>query len=282
MKRKTRAGTARETVDILEEGSYTNSRDKIISLQPALKYAVENTVRYYPEDGGLLQNVTGPAFPQTIIEVTPETTFAAAHRLVVQEQLENVCCLNFASAKNPGGGFLKGSQAQEESLARASALYSCLGSQPDFYLTNRAHPSCLYTDNILFSPQVPVFRNDADELLDNYYCVSVITAPAVNTGAVKFKEPQHVDSIAPVMLDRIERLLAIAVAQRQSTLILGAWGCGVFRNKPEDVATWFAAHLLDNPRFRHAFSRIVFAIYDSSDEKQTLKTFESKFSAHVI
>ena len=66
---------------------------------------------------------------------------------------------------NPGGGFLSGSQAQEESLARATALYPCLAQMTEMYETNRQLNSPLFTDNMIYSPEVPVFRDDDDILL---------------------------------------------------------------------------------------------------------------------
>jgi len=68
--------------------------------------------------------------------------------------------LNFASAKNPGGGFLGGGSAQEESLARSSGLFPCINQMQQMYETNRAYRSCLYTDHMIYSPRVPVFRDD--------------------------------------------------------------------------------------------------------------------------
>ncbi|MCP4113573.1 MAG: TIGR02452 family protein [Desulfobacteraceae bacterium] len=52
---------------------------------------------------------------ETVIEVTTESTLEAAHRLIKEYNCNHIACLNFASAKNPGGGFSSGSQAQEES-----------------------------------------------------------------------------------------------------------------------------------------------------------------------
>lgn len=145
------------------------------------------------------------------------------------------------------------------------------------YQINRDHDSCLYTDHMIYSPQVPVFRDDNDQLLDEHYCVSIITTPAVNAGAIKMNEPHRVDYIPTVMFNRIEKLLSLAIVQGQTTLVLGAWGCGVFRNDTKDVAAWFAQHL-QSELFSKAFSRVVFAIYSPSEKKETLNIFRKQFA----
>ncbi|SKA43717.1 TIGR02452 family protein [Chitinophaga eiseniae] len=283
MKKQTRANTAWETLDILTNGHYVNPRGKTIRIQSALQYAASNTLLYRPEDFETVfrQRDKQSALHEGLIEVTGESTYAAAYRLVVTEKQQNVCCLNFASAKNPGGGFLKGAHAQEEALARASGLYTCLQQQSDMYQINRSYGSCLYTDHMIYSPLVPVFRNDADQLLEDYYTVSVITAPAVNAGAVQDNEPENVSRIKPVMLGRMEKLLSVAAAHGQTTLILGAWGCGVFRNDREDVAGWFAT-LLNSDTFRHRFSKVVFAVYDTTEKQDTIRTFKNKLTNHEL
>lgn len=273
---------AYETLDILAAGQYRNKRQELVDISKDLRHAVENTIHYKPEDfekvfiarDARLKDI--PA-GNCRIEVTDESTFAAARRLVVSEGEESVCCLNFASAKNPGGGFLGGAQAQEESLARASGLYPTLKQHAEMYETNRAYRSLLYTEHMIYSPSVPVFRDDNDQLTDNHYLVSIITSPAVNRGALMTNEPDSLPKIESVMLNRIENVLSVAVANQQSSLILGAWGCGVFRNRTEDVAAWFAHHLLKNETFKHAFKHIVFAIYDSSKKKNTADAFKEQF-----
>ena len=90
-----------------------------------------------------------PSHRATQIEVTPESTQQAAYRLLVKEGLDDAVLLNFASAKNAGGGFLNGAKAQEEDLCRSSGLYLCQLEQPDYYAANRAEKSMLYTDHII-------------------------------------------------------------------------------------------------------------------------------------
>ena len=282
MNKSERVAIAYETLDILAAGQYVNRQQEMVDISKDLRYAVTNTIHYKPEDFEKVfiardARLKHAAAGHCRFEVTGETTFGAARRLVVEEGLENVCCLNFASAKNPGGGFLGGAQAQEESLARASGLYKTLQQYPEMYETNRACKSLLYTEHMIYSPLVPVFRNDEDRLIDTHYLVSIITSPAVNKGALMTNEPESLSKIESVMLNRIENLLSVAIANQQTTLILGAWGCGVFRNSTEDVAAWFAYHLLKNETFKNAFKRIVFAIYDPSEKKKTAEAFKQQF-----
>lgn len=173
---------------------------------------------------------------------------------------ENVAVLNFASAKNPGGGFLGGSLAQEESLAVASGLYPCLVQFDDFYGAHRADPrKGFYSHACIFSPQVPFFRDNDGALLDRVVTASVITCAAVNAGIVP---PDQRDQVAPVMRTRVDQVLHVAAMHRSETLILGAWGCGVFKQDPLVVASLFSAGLCPGSLARRAFKRVIFAITD--------------------
>ncbi|MBS0029842.1 TIGR02452 family protein [Chitinophaga sp. 22321] len=287
MNKSKRVAVAHETLDIIEKGGYQNNRGELIHIGDTLQHSIVNTIHYRPDDFPLLfkqrdEMLKTGAVHHTHISVTAETTFAAARRLIVTEGVSRVCCLNFASAKNPGGGFLGGAQAQEEALARASGLYASLRTKQVMYDINRANGTCLYTDNMIYSPLVPVFRDDHDALLDQPYHVSVLTSPAVNAGAIRNNEPERLKDMEAVMLGRIEKLLSVAVAQKQTTLILGAWGCGVFRNNAEDVARWFAHHITNNEVFKHAFAQVVFAVYESGEKKYNLNAFKNRFEYHEV
>lgn len=271
MNRAHRANLARETLSIIEQGGYTAPSGNSVVLGDAIATMLQGTHVYAPEELGAL-----PASPQapaldTRLTVTNETTLAAAARLL-RESDEPVLALNFASAKNPGGGFLAGSQAQEESLARSSAVYTSLLQGEQMYQVNRACHTCLYTDFMVYSPSVPVFRADSGQLLESPYRVSMLTAPAANAGALKEHERPLLES---VMTKRAGLVLAVARARGYARLVLGAWGCGVFRNDPERVASWFATHLQGS--FAGAFSEVVFAVYDTSESRTTLRAFERAF-----
>jgi uncharacterized protein (TIGR02452 family) len=187
--------------------------------------------------------------------------------------------LNFASAKNPGGGFLNGSQAQEEALARASGLYPCLLTAREYYERNRANRSAVYLDLAIFSPQVPFFRDDSGVLLEKPILASVITAPAPNAGAVEQNEPKNVGEIELALKRRTELVLGIAVAHEVKRLVLGAWGCGVFRNDPAIVAKTFSEFLKPPGQFAGAFAEVVFAVYDRSETLATYNAFAQQFNS---
>src|SRR4051794_37874965 len=121
MKRTALASVAQETLAVIRAGRYTSPAGRVVPLGMSLRQAKDST-RSYPPGA----RVKVPAFPDrpTRIEVVNTTTLDAARGLA--DKGHRVAALNFASAKNPGGGFLNGARAQEESLARASGLYAML------------------------------------------------------------------------------------------------------------------------------------------------------------
>lgn len=282
--RNSRARIASETVAITQAGEYTSPGGKRVSMAESIRAAVDGSKLYRPGDTPMLRGVAeqaivgrGGGSEPTRFEVVNETTFATARRLVARFEADRVAALNFASARNPGGGFLNGSQAQEESLARASALYPCLLRHSDYYDANRREVSPLYTDHLIVSPRVPVFRDDADRLLEEPWAVTILTSPAPNAGAVRQEHRQAVDRIEPTFRRRVEQVLAAAIAFEQTAIVLGAWGCGVFRNDPAVVAGLFGEFLLTGGPFANAFEQVAFAVLDRGNE--IIAPFERVFRA---
>lgn len=281
--REQRALIAQQTLKILDEAGYTTPSGKQVSIAASLQAARTNSIHYRPEDFERVfqqrdnEIRKAGSHVQTSIQVVNATTLSAAKHVVSLDKSRNVLCLNFASAKHPGGGFSGGSQAQEESLARATGLYTCIAQMEEMYNANKHFKSCLYTDNMIYSPNVPVFRNDEDELLDEPYTISILTAPAVNTGAVASHEKHNLSRIEPIMLGRIEKILSLAVLHHHDTLVLGAWGCGVFKNDPVDVANWFHRWLRADTNFKNVFGSIIFAVLDHTSGQTTFNAFASTF-----
>jgi uncharacterized protein (TIGR02452 family) len=272
MKRSSRAGVAEETLAILRAGHYTAPSGRTVALGRLLREAKDGTLTYPPD-----ASVQVPAFPdrRTRIDVVNASTLEAVRELT--DKGHRVAALNFASAKNPGGGFLTGAQAQEESLARASGLYAMLLDDP-MYDHHRARKDPMYTTWVIYSPDVPVFRLVDGRLLDEPYLCSFLTSPAVNVGALRHRDDRH-DEIGRVMQERVERVLGVAALHGHETLVLGAWGCGVFRNDPAQIAGLFR-DALAGP-FRGAFARVVFAVLDTSGGRACLGPFEEVFETGV-
>jgi uncharacterized protein (TIGR02452 family) len=269
------SGVAQETVEIGNRGWYVAASGRRVSIEDAVLRAASGTVLYRPDDYDCL-DPPPEGVGRVAIEVSSETTTEAARRLIEREGVSRVAALNFASAKNPGGGFLGGAKAQEEDLARSSALYRCQLTQPEYYRANRATGSMLYTDHLIYSPEVPFFRDEQLELLPAPFTVTILTCPAPNAGEAQKRGEGT--SVRATLERRAHRVLCVAAHHRHHTLVLGAWGCGVFRNDPREVADVFACSLARAP-LRHAFAKVVFAIYDRSSSQRTLRAFEERCRA---
>ena len=250
--RGAKAAIAKETLAACEAGAYTSARGEIVPLAEAIAAARAGTVLH--EAGEPLRAPAPGA--ATAIAVTAETTIAALVRLAAPGG--HLACLNFASAKNPGGGFLGGAQAQEESLARSSALYPCQLTRRAHYDRNRAHRSALYLDLAIWSPHVPFFRDDDGGWLDRPVLASVITCAAPNAGALRQQGRFDAGAVEATLRRRAGFVLAIAAHHGVRRLVLGAWGAGVFGNDPAMVADAFAT-LLAGP-YANVFPEVVFAI----------------------
>lgn len=281
MSRGQRAKQGQETVGVCDRGWYELPGGQRIEIREAVARCVRSATLHRPTELQQLADQLQPAARTVATEyrVTNETTLAAARRMVCEEGKAKSLALNFASAKNPGGGFLGGSQAQEESLARSSALYPSLISQNGYYDANSVYRSALYTDHMILSPDVPVFRDDDGEFLDRPYLLSFLTAPAVNAGAIAANSPALNSQVLPTMKVRLTKLLALAAAKGYEHLLLGAWGCGVFRNAPAAIADLFAAALLDDPRFCNRFVSVHFAVLDTQPGERIYRPFADRFAA---
>jgi uncharacterized protein (TIGR02452 family) len=281
MKRSERVTIAKETVGIIESGAYRNSKGDLIELRGRIDACVRSTKLLLPDElERLVASVlsTAPKFEHTAFEVRNETSLEGAVRLVRSGSFVRTAVLNFASARNPGGGFLNGSQAQEESLARSSALYASLTSCFEFYDFHRRLDSLLYTDRMIYSPDCPVFRDDSGALLDAPHVVDFITSPAPNAGAVKHNTPAEVALIPAVLNVRAAKLLALAASRDCDALVLGAWGCGVFKNSPQQVAETFRDLLAPVNAFSGRFKHVLFSVYDGADGAPAFAEFMKAFA----
>lgn len=208
-----------------------------------------------------------------------------------------VCVLNFASANNPGGGVEKGSNAQEEALCRCSTLFPCISDahikeqfhQKHRMLLRNGELTALYNNDCIYTPDVTVFKTDTDMPVlmpeEKWYQVDVISCAAPNlrnrpSNAMNPDSGNKAVSIKPSELlelhkKRIQRVLEIAKINKEEVLILGAFGCGAFRNPPEVVADAMARVLAE---YCNDFKVIEFAVYCPPQDTKNYDVFKRRLA----
>jgi uncharacterized protein (TIGR02452 family) len=268
---------AQENEDIVAAGGYTAPDGRNVTIAAAVAAAQDGTRMYGPDPVPVPVPEAAPV-ARTVVEVTSESSLEAARRLVESGD-GPVVVLNFASARNPGGGYVRGTKAQEEDLCRSAALYGCLLRVPEYYDHHRAERNAFYSDRVIHSPGAPVFRDEGGRLLDEPFHVSFLTAAAPNAGVILERTPEDAHLIPAALRSRAERVLEVAAVHGYRRLVLGAWGCGVFRNDPAVVAEVFRTHLTGDGRFARRFEHIVFGVLDCRADAPTRSAFRSAFAS---
>ena len=206
------------------------------------------------------------------------------------KQSKKVCVLNFASATNPGGGVVNGSSAQEECLCRCTTLYPCLKEESlwrGFYAPHRKAANPLYNNDCIYTPDVCVFKSDInfpEPLPQNeWWNVNVITCAAPNlrerpSNAMNPHAGDKAAKVTPAELEklltsRIQRIFEVAVANGNEVMILGAFGCGAFRNPPEIVAKVFKSVMQNYTKY---FDVIEYAVYHTEREIANYEAFRNE------
>ncbi|WP_234121647.1 TIGR02452 family protein [Clostridium hydrogenum] len=249
---------AGETLNVINDGYYINDLKERVDIRDLVNKAVDGTeliseFRDYSKTSNASFNKSKPA-------IVNNSTINTIIELRNSGISGNIVALNFASARNPGGGFETGANAQEESIARASSLYPCLIKCSEFYEFHRKQGSPLYSDKIIYSPDVPIFRDDSGKFLNKPVLCSFITSPAVNANVARGRKISE-SIIKETMNIRISNILKLALNKNPSAIVLGAFGCGVFGNNPKDISHMFALKLKENMKSISDI-KIVFAIYD--------------------
>ena len=270
-------------VEIFEDTKYRyqNNKKLVSSINDSIKeqklILEGDVVNTEPKDNGAGKVV-----------VSPKRTLEASEPYA--KQGKNVCILNFASATNPGGGVTRGSSAQEEAICRCSTLYPCLEYRnmwENFYIPHRNAQNPLYNNDCIFTPDVTVFKGDTNfpELLPEtkWWNVNVITCAAPNlrtvpsnrmnpfAGSKKANISQ--EELRELLRKRIERVFEVAIANEAEVLILGAWGCGAFRNPPKLVAEIFGEF---TEKYRKCFDTIEYAVFHTEYEKTNYEAFKQE------
>ena len=216
---------------------------------------------------------------KTSIRIVNEDTFNAAITLAAEApSAGRVAVLNMASHSHPGGGWLKGAMAQEEALCYRSSLA--------LSLHRRYYPWKQLMG--VYTPDVVVIRSDIpsghklllpDVKAEELPVVSVLGIAALRcpeTRRVKEQDASsghiveqtvYADSASRDLTKAKMRLcLRMAARQGHRLLVLGALGCGAFRNPKREVAhCWL--EVLREAEFQGGWwQEIVFAVYDRKNE----------------
>ena len=268
VRRDIAAKLGQEAVQIGRDGRYTAPSGQVVDISGMVAEAVAKTLSIPPGES-LATCPVGQL--RTRFRVNNESTLVASLRL--QRAGLRPAALNFASARHPGGGVLSGARAQEESLARSSALYACLEGQP--YYEHHAKIDSMYSSWLLYSPDVPVFRDDDGALLAEPWPCTFITGAAPMVKSLREQHPERLAEVPGVMRERIARVLAVAAREGHASVVLGAWGCGAFGGDTESVAEIFK-EALAGP-FLGVFEEVVFAVLDATDDRRFIGPFERRF-----
>lgn len=226
-----------------------------------IKKCVENTVMY---DSYNVSDSSHRTIDQTCIQLysadSVSTILFEKEKDDSNRKNNKIAVLNFASFKNPGGMFYNGSSAQEESLCHESFLYNVLKEfENSYYKENRKHLNrALYQDRCLYSPSVIFQRGDTIAECD------VITCAAPNKKAAQKYQNVTGKENLKVLKSRIKFICNVANMQNIDTLILGAFGAGVFGQDPKDVASCFMAELTTK---KYNFKNVIFAVPRKNDDR---------------
>lgn len=198
-----------------------------------IKACIENSVIYGGPDKRPVRK--GEAKEPKFIFINVDSVFA------VNLARKKAAVLNFASYKNPGGRFYDGSKAQEEMLCHSSFLYNVLRAFPQYYEWNSKHNNnALYRSRAIYSPNVVFGKRTCNVIT----CAAPNLAPAIRYQTIALQENDK------TLEDRIKFVRDVAEDQELETVILGAFGCGVFKQDPKKVATLikevFAETSIDN------------------------------------
>ncbi|KAJ3793163.1 hypothetical protein GGU11DRAFT_853122 [Lentinula aff. detonsa] len=286
---------AEETIEAIEKGSF-DLNGTTYDLQVAVNQIRQSTEYWSPDAKKLVERsetkIVSSSSRNVEISLLEISSLEGARFLDAQISRQSdsasatstspyfsspkIGLLNFASATKPGGGFLNGASAQEESIARSSTLYYSLTTRngDEFYKLhkrlknqgkwkgfgkgkskrqeedkekeeNHTRESGLYTHAMIYSPSVSIFRDDTGSWLKPL-SVDILTSAAVNAGDVRTKrrikdvnqtERDALETrIENEMKERMARILYLFTLKGVRNVVLGSFGTGVFKNKVEVVA----------------------------------------------
>lgn len=261
----------RNTLEIVRRGQYETSQGVRISLDNA--EALIAGSRFYTQELSSATSISRQY--STHVEVVNADCLAVARELT--SNFADVCVLNLANRRNPGGGVISGCGAQEEYLFRCSDYYRSLyqfahyAEQYGLPLSEKYRYPMDRNFGGIFSPGVTIFRGGEEKgypLLEMPWKVNMIAVAGMNRPALEYinDEPRVASYLVPGVKNKMRTIFRIARENNQKTLVLGALGCGAFRNPPRHTAEMFR-EVMEEPEFSGAFKHICFAIKEDHNSR---------------
>jgi len=202
---------------------------------------------------------------EIVVEIQNIDTITATINFLKETNDNNVppLILNMANHMEPGGGFLRGAAAQEEDLFRCTNLFRTLN--PSLYP--------IEDNEVIYTPKAHILRdakyNNIEPLTVSFISVAGLRYPVLTKG--KLRKSDYV-----TMKNKIKMIYRIGQMGKHDTLILGALGCGVFRNPPEDIAKIFCEV---TRLYQGVFKKIIFPILCPEDN-DNCEIFQRVFSTY--
>lgn len=259
-----------ETVNVVNQGFYTNSKGEKVEIPSEHDGLSVDNVTFYDSDIKKKINFDKLKRFKTEITVVNNDCLKEAQKLVLDGYSPAV--VNFASFKVPGGGVRKGSRAQEENICRRTNLFESifrfidtLAKEYGLPLEKKRYPLPV-NHGAIYSPAITVFRESDEEryeFLDTPFNIDVITIAALKNPPLDSKKHLN-DWAKSITKEKIRTMLNLAIYWENDSIVLGAFGCGAFGNPPEDVAQLFK-EVLEEPEYCDKLEKIVFAVLDDGN-----------------
>ena len=257
-----------QTIEITQNGSYVSENGSKINIEGNNELR-ENSHFYYKEF-----NVNDLPSICKKIEFVVENldSFEASKKL--SEEGFNPIVLNMANRQRPGGGVLTGSNAQEETLFRRSNLFLSLFQYYYKYADKFGIPRSKFQYPMdrdfggIYSPNVTVFRSERKfgfAFLDKPFKTSVVSVAAINRPTLD--NDRLTENTIIGTKNKIRTILRIGLINGHDAIVLGAFGCGAFRNPPSHMAELFD-EVINEPEFKNKYKKISFAILEDHNSRK--------------
>ena len=258
----------KNTIAIVNQGYYYTADNQRVELSAMDKIA-EGTQFYSLE---FTVNHIAPSVDKTIVEVSNADCMAEGIRLL--DKGYNPAILNMASRQTPGGGVANGMGAQEETIFRRTNLFRSLYRFVPYaedYGTQKAEERYPMDKDFggIYSPNITIFREGEAtgyRLMNNPRQVAFISVAAMNRPKLT-KDMMIDESLIEGAKNKMRTILRIGLQHGHDSLVLGALGCGAYRNPPKHIAKLFHEVLVEQ-EFENKYRYIVFAILEDHNSRK--------------